>query len=703
VDVAIVGAAAVSLFLELAVIRWQGTVFEFFAFYKNFGLLSCFAGLGLGYALADRDRIPLALVIPLLGWQLALMIGLRFGMAPDRLKTLRAIPFAEQLHMGAKGVHTLSQGIAIYFFLSVIFLLTALAFVPIGQVCGRLMARRDKLRAYGLNLLGSLCGVLLMFLVSSEWTPPVVWFGLSFLVILLFYVRRQPTLLLGVGAAMAAIIILAWPVESSWHRIYSPYQLLELGYSKYGLMVIRAAGQYYQRVLDLSPSRVTGDSSLSQIRAYYELPYRLRSQPSDVAIVGSGCGNDVAAALRSGAKRVDAIEIDPAILMAGRVNHPERPYGDPRVHAVTNDARSFLRTTNRTYDLIVYGLLDSHTLLSQASNVRLDSFVYTVEGLREARARLKPGGLLVLSFSVMRDALGHKIYIMLREAFGGTPPVAVKALYDGSVVFLESREGPFTLPSSILEGTGFEDETSRLASAAIQADASTDDWPFFYMPRRTYPISYLVMVGMVLVASLLLTANFIDERPRFSDLSFFLLGAGFMLVETKAITEMGLTFGNTWQVIGVVIASILIMAFFANSVVQGLNLRRPQVPYLLLLASLGVGWLVAKEGGLPSTTLGRLATAALLTLPMFFSGIVFSTSLSTRGALSAIMAMNLLGAVCGGLLEYNSMYFGFRFLYLLAIGLYAMAFVHSLTVRHVVAPVGSVSGQVQIDGDGPDA
>src|SRR3989442_10589809 len=47
-DLAIFGAAALSLFLELAVIRWQGTVFEFFAFYKNFSLLCCFAGLGLG-------------------------------------------------------------------------------------------------------------------------------------------------------------------------------------------------------------------------------------------------------------------------------------------------------------------------------------------------------------------------------------------------------------------------------------------------------------------------------------------------------------------------------------------------------------------------------------------------------------------------------------------------------------------------------
>jgi len=103
VDLAIFGSAALSLFLELAVIRWQATVFEFFAFYKNFGLLSCFAGLGLGYALANRDNVPLAFAVPLLGWQFSLMISLRFGMTPERLESLRVLPFREQLSGGRGG------------------------------------------------------------------------------------------------------------------------------------------------------------------------------------------------------------------------------------------------------------------------------------------------------------------------------------------------------------------------------------------------------------------------------------------------------------------------------------------------------------------------------------------------------------------------------------------------------------------------
>jgi len=65
----------------------------------------------------------------------------------------------------------------------------------------------------------------------------------------------------------------------------------------------------------------------------------------------------------------------------------------------------------------------------------------------------------------------------------------------------------------------------------------------------------------------------------------------------------------------------------------------------------------------------------VLTLPLLFSGIVFSTLLSSKGQISGMIAMNLLGAICGGLLEYNSMYFGFQFLYLIAMGCYVLAFV----------------------------
>jgi SAM-dependent methyltransferase len=680
--IAIFTSAALSLFLELSIIRWQATVFELFAFYKNFSLLACFAGLGLGYALGSRKLIPLFLTAPLLCWQFILMLGLRYGLSANDRLSLKILPFSEQLNMGLPAAGTLFNGVQTYLLLALVFLLTALAFIPIGQLCGCLLERREKLSAYGLNLAGSVVGVLLMFLLSAFWTPPVMWFLLAFAFLLAFHVWSPRPLLFGGISVVLALIVLSWPADPRWQRIYSPYQLLEIGQDSQGLMVISAAGHYYQRVHDLARSNRNVDSNpqLNSIRNYYELPYWLYQHvPRSVAVVGAGTGNDVAAALRNGAQKIDAIEIDPAILMEGKLGHPEHPYFDPRVHAVVTDARTFLRTTNEHYDMVVYGLLDSHTLLSHASSVRLDSFVYTVEGLREARKRLNPDGILSLSFAVMNPQLGRKIYLMLQNAFDGRTPVCVRAGYDGAVIFLEANDRPLLLRPALLQRSGFEDGSSTFADPSVSADVSTDDWPFFYMPRRVYPVSYLAMAGLILALSLFIFLRFLDGRPQFGTAPFFFLGAGFMLIETKAITELGLVFGNSWQVIGIVIIAILGMAFFANFAVQHYTVERSSTIYVLLLSSLAIGWWIAHTGGLPSGWLGRIGLAIVLTSPMFFSGLLFSTLLRSRGAISGMMAMNLLGATCGGLLEYNSMYFGFQFLYILAAGLYVAALLSELS------------------------
>ena len=50
----------------------------------------------------------------------------------------------------------------------------------------------------------------------------------------------------------------------------------------------------------------------------------------------------------------------------------------------------------------------------------------------------------------------------------------------------------------------------------------------------------------------------------------FFLGAGFMLVETKAVVHMALLFGSTWMVNSVVFFAVLVMILLANLfVLQG--------------------------------------------------------------------------------------------------------------------------------------
>ncbi|MGB2634527.1 MAG: hypothetical protein WAM58_11380, partial [Candidatus Acidiferrum sp.] len=307
--------------------------------------------------------------------------------------------------------------------------------------------------------------------------------------------------------------------------------------------------------------------------------------------------------------------------------------------------------------------------------------VYTVEGLREARARLKDDGVLSLSFCIMNKQLGTKIFQMMRAAFGGKDPICIRTQYDGSVLFIQSKNGDLKLPPTILADSGLSDISGFFHDSDAKVSLSTDDWPFFYMPRRVYPTSYLITFAMLLFLSLFLYRSFLPDAPQVSYLPFLFLGAGFMLVETKAITELGLTFGNTWQVIAVAIASILFMAFLGNGAVQLFKIRSPYLSYLFLFSTLVLGWWVARIGGLHSTTSGRVLTAIILTSPLFFSGIVFSTLLGRGSKISSAMSLNLVGAMCGGILEYNSMYFGFQMLYLIAFGLYAAALLSSLMFR----------------------
>jgi len=402
------------------------------------------------------------------------------------------------------------------------------------------MQRRKNLRAYGLNLIGSLLGVVMMLVASLLWTPPLVWFALCFLGILLLHFRQPSPLVAGIVFSIICTIILAWwPLGPLWSRVYSPYQLVEIGTdSTTGLTLIRASGHYYQHILDLSSHH----RESSHDRDYYDFPYKAHPVLNNVAIIGSGTGNDVAAAVRAGAGRVDAIEIDPVILLVGKERHPEKPYANPRVRPVNNDARSFLRGTEDKYDLIVYGLLDSHTLLSQGSSVRLDSFVYTIEGLREARNLLKPDGMISLSFTVLSEAMGRKIYLMMQQVFDGRAPLCV-ASEGWNTTFLISNDPNWRPPVNLM-GANVKNVTAKYANSLVPASVSTDDWPFFYMPQRIYPISYLIMIALILVLSLLLVGNFVAEMPRLGHLSFFFLGVGFMLVETKGITELGLTFGK---------------------------------------------------------------------------------------------------------------------------------------------------------------
>ncbi|HXI08079.1 MAG: hypothetical protein ACRC1G_11115 [Bradyrhizobium sp.] len=687
----IVLVTMVSLLLELVMIRWLASVFPVFAFFKNFTLLACFLGLGAGYAVSDRQPCAPAMVLPMLALFVGIITLLRYDLG-GASALFAGLPMSEQtaIHIWMDKLSLLSlfqESVPLYLLLGMSFVLCACICYPVGQLCGKLLGATDSLTAYGLNLAGSILGVLVLFVMSLCWLPPVIWFTAVGGVLLFFVLSKDSRMAFGVASFCVLLTVLAWPVQTEVQRIYSPYQLLERMTRGNGLTNILSGGAYYQKVFDLSDARRGHeDESARYARAYYEFPFNFNKKPERVAIVGAGSGNDVAAALRMGAAHVDAIEIDPAIAFMGKHVHPEHPYDDPRVTLHINDARNFFRTARQQYDLIIYGVLDSHTAISHASNLRVDSYVYTREGITEAFNLLKPGGAMSIAFALPNESLGFKLSHILQGMPGAGRPLAVRVLYDSSstTAFITRKGGDVAMPDTkAYEAIGFTNVSDHFAQPYPEASIPTDDWPFFYMISRTYPLSYMIALGMVLLLSYVFvrkTIGFTDPIER-SYLPFFFLGAGFMLVETKAITELGLHLGGTWFVIAATIVMVLLMAFLANLMVQRGMVPRMGLAYLGLFASLAVGYLYAKNHamfafGSPAVSLA--ASCVLLTLPLFFSGFVFSTLIGKAEVkISTALAYNLMGALFGGLMEYNSMYFGFAFLYLLAIGFYFLAWAFS--------------------------
>ena len=687
----IVLVTMVSLLLELVMIRWLASVFPVFSFFKNFTLLACFLGLGAGYAVAEKQPCAPALVLPMLALFVAVITLLRYDVSVG-IDFFTAIPMHEQTTVGVptegpSWIALLEKAGPVYMLLAMSFVLCACICYPVGQLCGKLLHSADALKAYGLNLVGSILGVVVLCVMSLFWLPPVVWFIAVGGVLLFFVLSRDLRLPLGVASFCLLLTVLSWPVQPEIQRIYSPYQLLERMAKSDGLMNLLSGGAYYQKVFNLSESNRGNEPAEERyVRAYYEFPFTFKKKPERVAIVGAGSGNDVAAALRMGASHVDAIEIDPAIAYLGKHYHPEHPYDDPRVTLHINDARNFFRTAQQQYDLIIYAVLDSHTALSHASNLRVDSYVYTREGIAEAFRLLKPDGVVSVAFALPNESLGFKLSHILQDIPGAGKPLAVRVRYDSSTTtaFIAQKGRDIAMPDvHTYAAIGFTNVSDHFAQPYPSANIPTDDWPFFYMIERTYPVSYMIALGMVLLLSYMFVRKTIGlsgpvERGY---LPFFFLGAGFMLVETKAITELGLHLGGTWFVIAATIILVLVMAFLANLMVRGNVIQHTGLAYLGLMVSLLVGYFYARNHelvALASPLVSLAVSCVLLTLPLFFSGIVFSTLIGRSDVnISTALAYNLMGALFGGLMEYNSMYFGFAFLYLLAMGFYFLAWISS--------------------------
>lgn len=635
--------SALMLFLELALIRWLGANVVHLSYFSNFVLLGSFLGIGLGFLISRR------------GWSI-------LPATPVILALLVIFTFLEPVTIDRAGDDIIyftslsTTGPPAWLVLPLIFVLVAAVLAGPAEVVGRCFAHLRPLTAYRWDLVGSLIGILGFTLLSFLRAPSVVW-GVLVTIGFVLLIGNWQRYLAGVaGAAMIGVLL----IESTTAGIsWSPYykiatedrlvggtSLTDISVNGVPHQIMRAASQ---RLLE---------------EPQYGLPYeRSPENPlGNVLIIGAGSGSDVAIALSKGAQHIDAVDIDPRIMELGVEKNPDHPYDDPRVTRHVNDGRAFLETTDNKYDLILFALPDSLALVTGASQIRLESFLFTETALNSAKEHLTPDGAFAMYNYYREDWLIDRLAGTAGAAFGHTPCV-------------DKVGGGQAVVTAALDEANQSCGTAYTPAGAVIAPA-TDDRPFLYFQGGSIPAIYLWTLAGILLISLIgvrvLGGPFRAMRP-YADL--FFMGAAFMLLETKNIATFALLFGTTWLVNAMVFAGVLVIVLAAVETTR--RFRTPPLPIVFagIAASLAVSYFIQPDWLLTLPYLPRLIVAILLAfIPIYLANVAFSKRFGASDDSRSAFGLNLLGAMLGGCMEYLALLTGYRNLLLLVAAMYLIAF-----------------------------
>jgi SAM-dependent methyltransferase len=666
-DVRLFVVSCTLLFTELLFIRWVPAEVKYVGFFSNFLLMASFLGIGLGILLGRSSR---AQSISPFG---PLMLGV-FTLVLNAQLNVKVSAIQQEIFYGLS--ENRSADVNFVVLPLVVVLVTALM-ASLALPLGPLLRSMPPLRAYAIDIAGSMAGIAMFTALSATAFPPGAWFAVAGALILLQALGRGLNVWSTVGGlSLAVVIVVALYVSAVSADIWSPYYRISASNDAGNAVPARTGtvGVPKHITVDGIPHQEMLTSQEAAKGLFYTQTYGwFPDRTFDrVLVIGAGSGSDTAYALSRGAQYIDAVEIDPEIARIGRDFHPEGVYTNPRVHLTVNDGRAFLRGATGRYDLIIFALTDSLTLVTSTSNVRLESFLYTEQAMASAREHLTPNGVFVM-YNFYRDPwLISKLGRMLTDEFGSEPyvrlvPTNGAVFAAGPAVDAQRAAG---ITNDVVDAVPNVGEPTPVPA--------TDDWPFLYLRTPTIAPYYLAALGFLLGFAALVVfgaARVTGLRPRRFSPHFFVLGMAFLLLETKSIVSFSLLFGTTWLVNALAFFAILgsvLLAVFLN---RWLRLSNPAPLYAGLFLAIAIAYLLPPEALLIDPPQLRYTLASIVAFaPVFFANLVFTHSFRDTATADMSFASNLLGAMVGGALEYLALLTGFRALLIVVAVLYAGAF-----------------------------
>jgi predicted membrane-bound spermidine synthase len=416
-------------------------------------------------------------------------------------------------------------------------------------------------------------------------------------------------------------------------------------------------------------------SSVSGMRdGYRALPFKLVPEKPKTLIIGPGGGSDVLYSLAAGSQTVTAVEMNPLMLQFVRHfgSQAGNIYDHPQVEAILSEGRNFIRRTERSFDVILMGFVDSWAAVASGGLSLSENHLYTVEAFSDYVDHLTPDGeLVILRWDVDAPRLvsnavallgaeeaGKRVAVLLetREGNREDPPQMIFMLKKRPWTTQETEQmaswqgvQPVIVPGRHVAepyASLFAGQTSfagYVAGARTRVDPVFDDRPFFFARSKPWGLDPRMSRQFVpiLAALLVLCALFLafgkpkgeSVSPYVASVAYFAsLGVGFIAVELSLLQHLTLLLGHPIFTLSILLFTLL--AFGGLGSVSSGRFRLG--PVCLGVAGLAVAYAFVLPRVVPALLslplAARIVIAILVVAPLgFLMGMPFPRGLQATG------------------------------------------------------------------------
>ncbi|MEI6668855.1 MAG: hypothetical protein WCP29_11920 [Acidobacteriota bacterium] len=415
--------------------------------------------------------------------------------------------------------------------------------------------------------------------------------------------------------------------------------------------------------------------SVARLTEWYRaLPFKVAPEHPKTLIIGPGGGSDVLVSIAAGSEKVTAVEMNP--LMLQFVRHfgakAGNLYDHPKVETILSEGRNFIRRTDRQFDVILLGFVDSWAAVASGGLSLSENHLYTVEAFQAYVDHLTPDGeLVILRWDVdvarlVANAVallgpaeaGKRVGVFVERRDGGPndPPQMIFILKKRAFTEAE-RDRMAAWPTArpiVIPGRHVEEPYAALFSgrttlaqyveaADTRVDPVFDDRPFFFARQKPWGIPATMNRAFFLILAPIATLCVVfvafgkprgeATGPYARSLAYFAaLGLGFIAVELALLQHLTLLLGHP-----IFTLSILLFTLLAAGGLGSMSSARFSMGKVCAgIATLAVIYAFALPQVVPALLwmpLGaRIAIAIVVAAPLgFLMGMPFPRGLQASG------------------------------------------------------------------------